>query len=133
MTSILRALGALAAEAITLYDGTADAVTSDQTGDAVDLAGLYEGDMLLEGNLSHAGSGGGSGTLKVQESDDGSTGWTDISGASCTCDSNTPGRFRKVVDLAATKRFVRSFLDITGSVSVVADVTAMAFPAKKAS
>lgn len=76
---------------------------STVTGSAVDITG-YDAPLVVI--QSH---GTGTGTLdgKIQDSADGSTGWTDVSGAAFTQRTTTAAVDSLVIDPRAVKRYIR--------------------------
>ena len=65
---------------------------------------------------------------KLQESADGSTGWTDITGAAITQIAADNGEAEKDVDLSSTKRYVRAVVTVsfTGGTAPAIPVAATA-------
>ena len=88
--------------------------TASANGAAVDVSG-YDREAVA---ILH--SAGGSGTnptldVKLQESDDGSTGWTDISGASFS-QVTTSASLQKIrIGIGGTKKYIRAVATIGGS------------------
>lgn len=79
-------------------------VQTDGNGSAVDM---NNGDLSTN-IVINAGALAGDATHKVQESDDGSTNWTDITGSSVTLDGSTGDNTTTTQRLLRTKRYVRS-------------------------
>ena len=85
-------------------------VTSDDTPtaaiDAANFSHVQFFLMISTGASERAG-------LKLQESDDGSTGWTDISGAVTVVNQNQPNTLRTILlDHKKYKRYIRGMIDI---------------------
>lgn len=90
------------------------AKTSTVTGSAVDLIG-YIGKAVVIQNVGTVS--GTSPTLdgKIQDSDDGSTGWADVSGVTFTQVTASNSFQQAVIDTRATKRYVRYVGTIAGT------------------
>jgi len=104
-------------------------VSSTVTGAAVDCDGMA-GSVIFTQQVGTVG--GTTPTLdgKVQESADGSTGWTDVAGATATTVSASTSNQNIVVDRSATKRFLRYIGTIAGTSPTFAlQVTCNAFKA----
>lgn len=85
-------------------------VTSDDTPtaaiDAANFSHVQFFLMISTGASERAG-------LKLQESDDGSTGWTDISGAVTVVNQNQSNTLRTILlDHKKYKRYIRGMIDI---------------------
>lgn len=85
-------------------------VTSDDTPTAaIDAANFSHVQFFL---MVSTGAGERAG-LKLQESDDGSTGWTDISGAVTVVNANLANTLRTILlDHKKYKRYIRGMIDI---------------------
>ncbi len=85
-------------------------VTSDNTPTAaIDAANFSHVQFFL---MISTGAGERAG-LKLQESDDGSTEWTDISGAVTVVNANLPNTLRTILlDHKKYKRYIRGMIDI---------------------
>ena len=93
------------------------AVAGTVNGPAVDLRS-YRGNVMLLLNCA-AATAGSSPTFdcKVQESTDGSTGWTDVSGATFTQVTTTDSRQALSLDPDTVKPYIRLVTTIGGTSS----------------
>ena len=102
-------------EAATLYALHPTAArTATGQGSAVDIRDV-EGDLAV--TLDSAAGTGTTPTLdvKLQDSDDGSTGWADVSGATFTQVAGVAAQQKITVDTNAMKRYVRAAYTIGGT------------------
>lgn len=85
-------------------------VTSDDTPTAaIDAANFSHVQFFLMVSTGASERAG----LKLQESDDGSTGWTDISGAITVVNANLSNTLRTILlDHKKYKRYIRGMIDI---------------------
>ena len=87
--------------------------STNTNGSAVDVqAYIKEATLAL---VSTAGTGGGTATVKLQDSDNGSTGWADVSGYAFTAVAAAAVMSRIKVDLRAVKRYIRAVVTISGT------------------
>lgn len=88
-------------------------ITTDTNGSAVDAA-EYDSAVAVLLNAS-AGSGDMTCNVKLQQSADGSTSWTDISGAAFTQVTTTASSQKIVFNPAGTQRYIRAVVDVGGT------------------
>lgn len=91
----------------------ADEYTGDQNGPAIDLQG-FESAVLA---ISFGTAAAGTVTFGVEESDNGSTGWTDVAGASVILDGATDDDSAQFATVRAdgVKRYIRVTSDHSAS------------------
>jgi hypothetical protein len=87
--------------------------STNTNGSAVDVQQYIKECTLLL--VSTAGSGGGNATVKIQDSDNGSTGWADVSGYAWTAVAAAAVMARFKGDLRAVKRYIRAVVTISGT------------------
>lgn len=90
-------------------------VTANGNGDAIDIRDFYSHAQIT---LNSSAGGGADHTLdvKLQESDDGSTGWADIAGAAFTQVTNAAAAFETLtLDLDKRKRYIRPVDTVAGT------------------
>lgn len=87
--------------------------SSDANGSAVDLNGL-EGEAIV---ILDAPAGSGNQTLdvKLQQSADGSTSWTDVTGGAFTQVTTTASQQKLSINISEIKRYVRGVTDVGGT------------------
>lgn len=95
----------------TLLDATSRSVTT--TGDAVDIAAFNRDLTVIL--FSEAGVGGGSNTVKIQESANGSTGWTDVADGAFTATAAAAQFQRMRLATRAVKRYIRAVGTVSGT------------------
>ena len=95
--------------------------TADQNGVAVDTQGYFDGMIgILAGTIDTTDTDE-TYNFKVQESADGSTGWTDVSGATAEITASNTGAAIRVSDLnVARERYLRVVLDVEGTTPSIA-------------
>lgn len=101
------------ASVLTDVHPTAARTATGQTA-AVDLR-TYQGDVAL---ILDAAAGTGTTPtcdIKIQDSDDGSTGWNDVSGATFTQLVTTASRQKLALNKDAVKRYIRAVYTIAGT------------------
>ncbi|MDZ7804331.1 hypothetical protein [Thiohalophilus sp.] len=90
-------------------------MTANGNGDAIDIRDFYSHAQIT---LNSSAGGGADHTLdvKLQESDDGSTGWADIAGAAFTQVTNAAAAFETLtLDLDKRKRYIRPVDTVAGT------------------
>lgn len=94
------------------------AITATDNGPAVDVS-KFTGNGHIVLNSSATGGAGQTSTVKIQHSDDGSTGWTD-SGVSFDPVTNAAASFQSLyVSLDQFKKYVRVVNTLAGSTPTV--------------
>lgn len=90
--------------------------TDDADGDAVDTQGYRDGMLVISVGDLDTGDGNETYAFHIEESDDGSTGWTDVSGATATVTADNEVAVVRVAELnVARKRYLRAVLDVGGT------------------
>lgn len=94
----------------------AAARTADANGTAVDTKGYTNGMLVVDGTDIDLANADETYAVKVQESDDGSTGWTDVSGATTSITADGQVKEIRLAELnVTTKRYLRAVLDVGGT------------------
>lgn len=96
------------------------AITATGNGTAVDV-GNYHG--LSHVVLNSGPTNAGTNTIKLQHSDDGSTGWEDVPGGAFTAVGTSASEQTVMINADRFKRFVRVVDTLAGATSVTRSVT----------
>lgn len=103
------------AQAATLYNlASIAANTATLTGAAVDVRDI-EGDIAIVQDVGVVSGTAPTLDGKIQDSDDGSTGWADVTGATFTQVTASNSKQKIVVSASAAKRYVRYVGTIAGT------------------
>lgn len=98
----------------------AAAVIITGPGPAIDIGG-YTGPALL--HLNAGPTDAGTATIKLQHSDDGAAGWTDVDRMAFTAAATDGIEETLKLNASALRRFVRVLDTLTGATTVVRSVT----------
>ena len=79
-----------------------------RNGAAIDRLGYFSCTLFAQAGAEEGSPSARTLDVKLQESDDGSTGWTDISGAAITQITAVNTQARKDVNLRGVKRYIRA-------------------------
>ena len=98
----------------------AASITATGNGTAVDV-GNYHGmaQLVLNAGPTNAGTD----TIKLQHSDDGSTAWTDVTGAVFTAVGTAAAEQSLLINADRLKKFVRVVDTMAGATSVIRSVS----------
>lgn len=90
--------------------------TADANGTAVDTRGFNDGMFVVAAGDIDLANADETYVVNVEESDDGSTGWTAVSGVSITITADNQTKETRLSELNLTrKRYLRAVLDVGGT------------------
>lgn len=96
-------------------------VTATTNGSAVDTQGYQNAMVVIVAGVIDTASGNETYAYTVEESDDGSTGWAAISGATASVTASASQKFIRITNLNTTrKRYLRGVLTAGGTTPSIA-------------
>jgi len=93
----------------------AAARTADANGSAVDTQGYRDGMLVVQAGTIDLASTDETYVFEIEESDDGSTGWTDVAGTVAVTANNQTVVLRLPELNVARKRYLRVVLNVSGT------------------
>lgn len=94
----------------------AAARTADVNGESVDTLGFRDGMLVVEAGVIDLADANETYVVRIEESDNGSTGWTVVPGITGTITASNTTAVARLSELNVTRRrFLRAVLDVGGT------------------